>query len=99
MARMRKSTGVGVCARDDAASVIMIANARMERRRGLMDTDTGRQLDVSASLRAQRSNPSHSTKKEWIASSLSLLAMTAAIGATLAYPFFRAKNALNAATA
>ncbi len=32
---------------------------------------------LAPSLRAKRSNPSHPAKKEWIASSLSLLAMTA----------------------
>jgi hypothetical protein len=35
---------------------------------------------TKASLRAKRSNPSHRAKKEWIASSQGLLAMTADIG-------------------
>src|SRR3954451_48192 len=39
MARIRSSTGADDCARDDAARALMIANARMGRRRGLMGTD------------------------------------------------------------
>src|SRR5207245_348996 len=42
----------------------------------------GRVMGLSTSLRAQRSNPSCRKKKEWIASSQELLAMTIGKGAT-----------------
>jgi hypothetical protein len=50
-----------------------------ERRRRTENCDRGVGQDNKnrrSSLRAQRSNPSHRAKKEWIASSLTLLAMT-----------------------
>src|SRR3954469_8235594 len=57
--------------------------ARERRQREGSRTGTGAKTEaaavgvaLSASLRAQRSNPSRNNKKEWIASSQGLLAMT-----------------------
>jgi hypothetical protein len=60
---------MGPCFRRDDARGFKFPNSTVWRSRGAI-------RQQQPSLRAKRSNPSHRTKKEWIASSQVLLAMT-----------------------
>jgi hypothetical protein len=65
---LARSDDAGFVARLYAAGALLVLDA--EQAGGCSG------LPPTSSLRAQRSNPSHNNKKEWIASSQGLLAMT-----------------------
>src|SRR5258705_11453189 len=95
---MRRSTGAAVWARD-AAGAVMIVSARTERRRAFMGLTLASGLTVSRHCEERSDEAIHS----FLMRRDGLLRCARNDGGAkaclLPYPFFRSKNALNAATA